>query len=184
MNKKKAIILDRDGTLIEDRNYAYKVEDFELIEGVIEGLKLLQNEFLFFIVTNQSGIGRGYYTIQDFQNFNAHLIYVLKKNKIEILKTYFCPHLKEDNCECRKPKTKFIDEIVKDFNIDITESWMIGDHPSDIQFGTNAGCRTIFLTTGHGNKHLDELESLKIKPTLICQNFLEAAKKVLQQSIK
>ncbi|MFW9970234.1 MAG: D-glycero-alpha-D-manno-heptose-1,7-bisphosphate 7-phosphatase [Candidatus Odinarchaeota archaeon] len=113
MMEKKAIILDRDGVLIEDKNYAYKLEDFELLDGVIEGLRLLQNNFLFFIVTNQSGIGRGYYTIQDFQNFNNHLIKILKKNKIEILKTYFCPHLREDNCECRKPKTKFIDDIVK-----------------------------------------------------------------------
>ena len=180
MNKKKAIILDRDGTLIEDKNYAYKIEDFELLPGVIEGLKLLQNDFLFFIVTNQSGIGRGYYTIQDFQNFNNYLINVLKKQQLEILKTYFCPHLREENCECRKPKTKFIDDIIKEFNIDINKSWMIGDHPSDIQFGINAGCRTIFLTTGHGDKHLDELESLGIKTTLICDNFLEAANKILK----
>jgi histidinol-phosphate phosphatase family protein len=180
MDKKKAIILDRDGTLIEDKNYTYKIEDFELLDGVIEGLKLLQNEFLFFIVTNQSGIGRGYYTTQDFQIFNNHLIHVLKKHKIKILKTYFCPHLKEDRCDCRKPKTKFIDEIIKEFDVDISKSWMIGDHPSDIQFGINAGCRTIFLTTGHGDKHLDELESLKISPTLICDNFLMATKEILK----
>ncbi|MFX0006380.1 MAG: D-glycero-alpha-D-manno-heptose-1,7-bisphosphate 7-phosphatase [Promethearchaeota archaeon] len=179
MNKKKAIILDRDGTLIEDKNYTYKIEDFELLDGVIEGLKLLQNDFLFFIVTNQSGIGRGYYTTQDFQIFNKHLIHTLKKHEIKILKTYFCPHLKEDGCECRKPKTKFIDEIIKDFEVDISKSWMIGDHPSDIQFGINAGCRTIFLTTGHGDKHLDELEYLGIKPTLICNNFFEATNKIL-----
>ncbi|UCD01493.1 MAG: HAD family hydrolase [Promethearchaeota archaeon] len=180
MNRKKAIILDRDGTLIEDKNYAYKIEDFELLEGVIKGLKLLQNNFIFFIVTNQSGIGRGYYTIQDFQKFNDHLINVLKKQKIVILKTYFCPHLREENCECRKPKTKFIEDIIKKFNVDIKQSWIIGDHPSDIQFGINAGCRTIFLTTGHGDKHLEELESLGIKPNLICDNFLKAAKEILK----
>ena len=180
MNKKKAIILDRDGTLIEDKNYAYKIEDFELLDGVIEGLKLLKKDFLLFIVTNQSGIGRGYYTIEDFQIFNNHLINTLKESKIEILKTYFCPHLREDNCECRKPKTKFIDEIIKEFNIDTKKSWMIGDHPSDIQFGINAGCRTIFLTTGHGDRHLDELESLGIKPTIICDNFFEVAKEIMK----
>ena len=180
MVKNKAIILDRDGTLIEDKNYAYKIEDFEILDGVIEGLKLLQNNFFFFIVTNQSGIGRGYYSIQDFQNFNNHLINILKKQEIEILKTYFCPHLKEAECECRKPKTKFIADIIKEFKIDIKESWMIGDHPSDIQFGINAGCRTIFLTTGHGDRHLEELKSLRIKPTLICDNFLGAAKEIMK----
>ncbi|MFW9820309.1 MAG: D-glycero-alpha-D-manno-heptose-1,7-bisphosphate 7-phosphatase [Candidatus Thorarchaeota archaeon] len=180
MNKKKAILLDRDGVLIEDKNYAYKIEDFKLLDGVIEGLKLLQNDFLFFIITNQSGIGRGYYTVQDFQNFNNHLINVLKENQIEILNSYFCPHLKEENCECRKPNTKFIDDIIEEFNVDIKNSWMIGDHPSDIQFGINAGCRTIFLTTGHGDKHLDELKALEIKSTHICDNFLKAAREILR----
>ena len=178
MPKKKAILLDRDGVLIEDKDYAYKVEDFVLLPGVIDGLKLLKKKFLFFIVTNQSGIGRRYYTVEDFHNFNNYLLKILKQESIEILKTYFCPHLREDNCVCRKPKTKFIDEIIKEFNVDMNRSWMIGDHPSDIQFGINAGCRTIFLTTGHGDRHLDELESLGIKPTLICDNFLVAAKEI------
>jgi len=95
------------------------------------------------------------------------------------LKTYFCPHLKEDNCDCRKPNTKFIDEIIEEFDVDIKKSWMIGDHPSDIEFGINGGCRTIFLTTGHGDKHFDELKSLGIKPTLISDNFLKAVKEIM-----
>ncbi len=181
MTKNKAIILDRDGTLIEDKNYAYKIEDLELLPGIIDGLKILQKEFIFFIVTNQSGIGRGYYTEDDFHNFNTHLILLLKEENIEITKTYFCPHIREDNCGCRKPKTKFIDEITKEFNGDMKRSWMMGDHPSDVQFGINAGCKTIFLTTGHGDKHLYELETLKIKPTMICNNFFVAAKEILRR---
>lgn len=180
MTKKKAILLDRDGTLIEDKNYAFKIEDFELLPGVIDGLKLLRNQFLFFIITNQSGIGRGYYTIEDFHQFNDHLIRILKNENIEIIKTYFCPHLKGDNCDCRKPKTKFIDMIVDEFNIDLKETFVIGDHPSDIELGVNAGCRTIFLTTGHGYKHLEDFKSLDIKPTIICENFLVAAKEILK----
>lgn len=74
MSVKKAIILDRDGTVIEDKNYTYKIEDLEFLPGVIEGLTYLQEEFVFFIVTNQSGIGRGYYTVEDFHNFNNYLI--------------------------------------------------------------------------------------------------------------
>ncbi len=180
MSKKKAILLDRDGTLIEDKNYAYKIEDFKLLPGVIEGLQLLQNELLFFIVTNQSGIGRGYYTVEDFHKFNNHLVETLKEQNIEIIKTYFCPHLKEDKCDCRKPKTKFIGEIIKEFDVDIKRSWMIGDHPSDIQFGINGGCNTIFLTTGHGDKHIDDLKSLGIKPTCIYHDFYSAAEKIYE----
>ncbi len=179
MTKNKALILDRDGTLIEDKNYAYKIEDLELLPGVIDGLKILQKEFIFFIVTNQSGIGRGYYTEDDFHNFNAHLILLLKEENIEITKTYFCPHIREDNCDCKKPKTKFIEEIVRGFNINIKESWMFGDHPSDIQFGINGGCRTVFLTTGHGENHINDLKFLKIKPTIISNDFLSAVKELL-----
>ena len=179
MRSQKAIILDRDGTLIEDKDYAYKIEDLEILPGAIEGLKLLQEEFLFFIVTNQSGIGRGFYTETDFHNYNNHLIRLLKKENIEILKTYLCPHLREDGCECRKPKTKFIEDIKSEFNINIQESWMMGDHPSDIEFGINGGLKTVFLTTGHGEKHIDELESLNVKPTIISDDFLSVAKDIL-----
>jgi len=178
--RSKAIILDRDGTLIEDKDYAYKIEDLEILPGVVEGLHILHEEFILIIVTNQSGIGRGYYTEEDFHNFNDYLIRLLKEENIEILKTYYCPHLKKDECECRKPKTKFITEIINDYNVNIKESWMMGDHPSDIQFGMNAGCKTVFLTTGHGDKHLDDLKSLEIKPTIISDNFLEAAKEILR----
>ena len=179
MRKRKAIILDRDGTLIEDKDYAYKIEDLELLPGVIEGLRNLQEEFIFVIVTNQSGIGRGYYTEEDFHYFNDYLIRLLKQENIEILKTYYCPHLKEDGCTCRKPKTKFITEIIKDYNVNIKQSWMFGDHPSDIQFGINGGCRTVFLTTGHGENHIDDLKFLKIKPTIISSDFLSAVRELL-----
>jgi D-glycero-D-manno-heptose 1,7-bisphosphate phosphatase len=180
MKKDKAIIFDRDGTLIEDKDFAFKVEDLEILPGVIEGLKILQDKFIFFIVTNQSGIGRGYYSVEDFHKFNNHLIKELQEEGIEIRKTYFCPHKKEDDCECRKPKTKFIDEIIGEYDIDIKNSWMIGDHPSDIQFGLNAGCQTFFLTTGHGDSHVNELVDLGINPTRIAGNFLDMAKEILK----
>ena len=181
MRKNKAIFLDRDGTIIEDKNYAYKVEDLELLPGVIEGLKLLQKDFTFFIITNQSGIGRNYYTVADFHKFNNHLIKQLKKNSIKIEKTYFCPHLKEDNCECRKPKKKFIDTIVSEYNIDIKNSWMIGDHPSDVLCGINAGCRTVFLLTGHGQEHIHDLEKNGISPNIITNSFYEAAEEIIKE---
>ena len=180
MGKIKAIILDRDGTLIEDKDYAYKIEDFELLPGVIEGLKILQKNFLLFIVTNQSGIGRGFYTDREFHKFNDHLIGILKENQIRIKRTFYCPHVKENNCECKKPKIKYIREIVDGWNVDITNSWVIGDHPSDILFGINAGSKTVYLISGHGKKHLHELEVEGIKPTMISSNFLNTAKKIVE----
>ena len=108
----KAAFIDRDGVLVEDTGYVHKIEDFKLVNNTIKGLKLLKN-YKLFIITNQSGIGRGIYKIQDFLKFNNHLINTLKKYNIKIIKTYFCHHKPEDKCNCRKPKTKFLKDAEK-----------------------------------------------------------------------
>ena len=180
MSNNKAIILDRDGVLIEDKNYSCEIKDLELLPGVIEGLKRIQKDFFLFIVTNQSGIAKGFYSIDDFHKYNNHLISILNNQQIKIEKTFFCPHKREDNCDCMKPKTKFLKEIERNWNLDLKKSWMIGDHPSDIQFGINGGCKTIYVITGHGRKHLKELEAKGISPTKTCSNFLEAVKTILK----
>jgi len=173
---KKAIFLDRDGTLIEDRGYAYKIEDLKIYPGVVDGLRLLQRDYLFFIITNQSGIERGFYTEEDFHRFNNYLLEQLKIENIKIEKTYFCPHIK--GCDCKKPSTKYIEEIASEYSINLQESWVIGDHPSDIVMGRNAGCKTVYLLTGHGRKHFDELKLKRINPTIISVDFLSAAKDI------
>ena len=182
MNEKRAIILDRDGVLIEDKNYTYRIEDFELLPGVIDGLKRLSKYFLLFIVTNQSGIGKGYYTVKDFHQFNNYLLKTFSQNGIKIEKTFFCPHLKEENCTCRKPNQKFMNEIRNGWNVDLKKSWMIGDHPSDILFGYNGGCSTIFLKTGHGMEHFNDLNRIGIKPNFIYDDFISAAIKIIEFS--
>lgn len=180
MELKKAVFIDRDGTINEDEGYVYEVEKFKLLPGVIEGLKLLQKDFIFFIVTNQSGIARGYYTYDQYLNFNDLVISKLKDNNIRIEETYCCPHITEDNCDCKKPKTFFIEKAVNDYNLDVKNSWMIGDHPSDIKFGINANCNTIYLFTGHGPKHYKELEEENINPTFFASDFLVAAQFIMK----
>jgi len=145
----KAVFLDRDGVLIEDIGYPHRLEDFKLIQNAVEGLKLLK-DYRLIIVTNQSGIGRGYFKMNDFENFNNHLMQELKKHRIKIEKTYFCPHKPKDNCNCRKPKTKLIKDAKKEFNIDLKKSFMIGNMKRDIEMGHNAGCKSIFVLTGKG----------------------------------
>jgi len=175
--KNKAVILDRDGTLnVDEKGYTHKIEDFKLHEGVIEGLKQLK-DYRLFIITNQSGIGRGYYKEQDMHNFNQHLLKELKKHGIKIEEIYFCPHLPEEKCDCRKPKTKFIKEAEKEYNINMKESWVIGDHPWDIQLGNNSGCKTVYLLSGHGAKHLKEAR--EDNPRYIAANFKQAADYIL-----
>ncbi|MBI2650116.1 HAD family hydrolase [Candidatus Woesearchaeota archaeon] len=148
---KKAVLMDRDGVVTEDTGYVHKIEDFNLVENAVEGLKLLKGFKLIFI-TNQSGIGRGYFKFEDFLDYNNRVVQELKKNGIKIEKTYVCPHAPEDNCECRKPKTKMIKDAARDFGIDLGKSFMIGDKKIDVEMGHNAGCKSILVLTGNGMK--------------------------------
>ena len=114
-----------------------------------------------------------------FEKFNNHLISTLKKNNIKIEKTYVCPHHPDEKCDCRKPNIKFIKEAEKEFNIDLKNSWVIGDLPCDIEMGKNTGCRTIYVLTGHGEKHKKDLNN--IKPDFVAENIYEAAKIIIEQ---
>ena len=167
---KKAVLLDRDGVIVEDIGYHHKIEDFKLMPNAIEGLKLLKN-YLLIIITNQSGIGRGYYTMKDFEKFNNHLIQELKKHNIKVEKTYVCPHKPEDNCQCRKPSSKLIKDAAKEFDIDLEGSFAIGDRENDIEFGKNGNCRTILIS----NKEIKN----KTKADYTAKDLLDAARWIL-----
>ena len=173
---KAAIILDRDGVLVEDTGFVHKLEDFKLIKNAVEGLELLK-KYKLFIITNQSGIGRNHYTLDDFKKFNNHLISELKKRRIKIEKTYYCPHRPEDKCECRKPKTKFLDDAEKDFGIDLKKSFVIGDRKSDIELGQNAHCKTILVLTGNGSRIKND-----VNPDYVAEDLLDAAKWILEKA--
>jgi D-glycero-D-manno-heptose 1,7-bisphosphate phosphatase len=151
MKKQKAIFLDRDGVINIEKNYLYKIEDFEFISGVIDAMKYLQYKgYLLFIITNQSGIRRGYYTKDDFNNLTSWMLDVLKKQNITISQVEYCPHTPDDNCTCRKPRTGMIDNILANFDIDLENSWLIGDKSSDILCAKNANIKnTIQVKSGH-----------------------------------
>lgn len=175
----KAIFLDRDGTVNADSGYVHKIEDFAFLPGAVEGLKLLKKKgFKLFFITNQSGIGRGYYKEEDFHKFNNHVLNELKKVGIKIEKTHFCPHHPDEICECRKPNPKIIKDVAKEFDIDLEKSFVVGDHPSDIELGKNAKVKTAYVLTGHGDKHM---EKLKEKPDFIADNLLKAAEWIVNE---
>ena len=142
----KAVFLDRDGVINVDKEYNYKIEEFEFTKNIFENLRLLQaGRFMLFVVTNQSGIGRGYYSLEDFNKLNNYMLNIFCKEHINIKKVYFCPHKPADNCECRKPKIKFIKDAEKEFNLDLENSWVIGDKIEDIKMGRDAGCRALLI---------------------------------------
>jgi len=149
----KAIFLDRDGVINVDKGYVHKIEEFEFVTGAIKALKYFQSlEYMLIIVTNQSGIGRGYYTLNEFKKLTNWMINRLKYDGIEIKEVYFCPHSPESKCECRKPNPGMIKKAAIDFNIDLKKSWMIGDKKSDIDAAKKAGIENTILISGEAVK--------------------------------
>lgn len=144
-NKLPIIFLDRDGTIIVDKVYLNNPEDVEFIEGVKYGLKeLVSLGFKIVIVTNQSGVARGLVKIENLDLIHKRIKEELKSEGVEIFKIYYCPHLPQENCECRKPKLGMIKEI--EHLIDKKRSFMIGDKETDVEFGKNLGIKTILIT--------------------------------------
>ena len=146
MESLKIIFLDRDGTIIKDKGYMYKPTDLEFINKAIDGLVLLQNMgFTLIIVSNQSGVGRKYFTKSMFKEFEQHFKNYLDKNLVKIQFHLYCFHKPDDNCGCRKPRIGMIKNIVDNNKISKEYSFVIGDKYSDIQFGENLGINKILL---------------------------------------
>ncbi len=149
----KALFLDRDGVINKEKNYLYKIEDFEFIDGVFETCKYFQdNGFLIIIITNQAGIARGKYTEDDYQILTDWMIKEFEKKDIKISKVYHCPHHPDfsGDCECRKPNPGMILQAQRDFDIDLSQSILVGDKNSDIEAGIKAGVGMNYLVeTGH-----------------------------------
>ncbi|MDR4499431.1 MAG: HAD family hydrolase [Candidatus Scalindua sp.] len=166
-----AVFLDRDGTINKDTGYVHKPEDLLILPGVIKGLQLLSYCKLF-IITNQSGIGRGYFTKEEFFTFNNLLVKNLNDNNITIIETYYCPHKPDAGCDCRKPRIKHLKDAEKKYKIDLSRSYVIGDQASDIEMGRKGGCKTMLVLTGHGEKHH---KNFTLKPDIIVNNLYEGA---------
>lgn len=151
--KTKAVFLDRDGTINADKNYLYRIEDFEFLPGAVEALRLLQaSGYLLIIITNQSGIARGYFTEEDFMKLTDFMLAELEKSGVKISAVYYCPHLPDGEvpeyrkvCSCRKPKTGLFEQAVKDFGIDLSESFAIGDKPRDCAVCETTPCRGFLI---------------------------------------
>jgi len=144
----KALFLDRDGVVNIEKDYLYKTVDFEFIDGIFKVCKYYQNlGYKIFVVTNQSGIARGYYSEDDFKEVTNWMINEFEILGINISKVYHCPHHPDisGDCNCRKPKPGMLLEAAKDYDIDLQNSIIIGDKERDIEAGINAGLSTTYL---------------------------------------
>ena len=166
----KTIFLDRDGVINKEVEYLFRIADFEFIKGVFDACLYFQNlNYKVIIISNQSGIGRGYFNENDYQKLTEWMLKQFNKKGISILDILYCPHGPESKCNCRKPKPGMLIEAKCKYNISMQDSWMIGDTETDILAANSAGIsNTILVRSGHA---IDELNS---KATHIINSIKES----------
>ena len=171
-HSRKAVFLDRDGTLIEDVGVLKNPDQVRLLPGVPEALRRLQDQYLFVGVTNQNGLARGELTLRDVDAVHSRLAALLEVYSIRIEKWYVCPHERRDGCDCIKPNPTFLIRAAAEFGIALEDSFIIGDHPHDVLTGDTVGTVGLYVLTGHGERHLSALP----KGRLVFRGLLDAAR--------
>ena len=179
----KVVFLDRDGTLNEEMGYINHIERVTLLPRVGQGIRLLnQHDLKVVVITNQSGVARGY--------FPESLIHLVHQKMEDLLKMegayldgiYYCPHHPDVKCRCRKPATGLVEDAVKDLDLDCSQSYMIGDRGLDIEFGHQIGAKGILVLTGYGKGEWEYLRDYwKVKPDYVAKDFFEAVQWILLQ---
>lgn len=177
---KRAVFLDRDGTINIEKKYLSKPEQLVLFPGVEAALKSLQDAgYTLVIVTNQSGIGRGYYTEEDMHKVHEKLLGMLEPHGINIHKIYFAPESPEEPSRGRKPSPQFLFDARDELGIDLAQSYMVGDKVIDLECGWNAGVKkSILVRTGYGAEW-EEKEPEKVSKAWVVDSIKEAAEKIL-----
>lgn len=180
--KNKAVFIDRDGTINVDVHYLNDPDRFEMYPDVGEGVKKLkENKFKIIVITNQSGIARGYFTEEQLSKIHERMKQEFQKFDVVLDGIYYCPHHPYDNCNCRKPNIGLFEEAVKEHNIGVKTSYMLGDKILDIGAGKKIGVRTVLIPEPHLRK---ELLSKKFEweyyPDYIANNFIDAVEWILK----
>jgi D-glycero-D-manno-heptose 1,7-bisphosphate phosphatase len=175
MSTQPAVFFDRDGTLMEEVGYCSDLRQVRLYPGVVAALHELKTAgFLTFIVSNQSGIGRGYFTEAQYQAVQAELLAQIGAGLID--GSYFCPDAPGVPSRCRKPEPGMVLDAARDFSIDLSQSYFIGDKAADIECGSRAGTRTILVMTGYGDRQI-------CKPDWRAADVVEAIRMVMDQPL-
>ena len=178
---RRAVFLDRDGVINKkapEGDYIKNWDEFEFLPGVEKAIRTFnENGFLVIIVSNQRGIARGLMTEEDLKEIHSKMREELAKDGAVIDGIYYCPHDLDDHCGCRKPAPGLLLEAAKEHNVDLSQSWMIGDQESDIEAGRRAGCKTILISNA-----ISRFE--KNEPELMAETLLEAAYKLLSRTSK
>lgn len=188
----QGVFLDRDGTINEEVEYLNNVDQLKLIDGATEAIRLLNNAgYKVVVITNQSGIAKGYLTEAQLQVIHTELKKMLQKDNAYVDAIYYCPHHPDAevdayrvDCDCRKPKQGMLEQAAKDLDIDLENSFVIGDKISDLGAGDAAGCRKILVRTGYGKEMEKELRNVSFQADHIADDVLAAVKWILSQAKK
>lgn len=174
------VFLDRDGTINQEKHHLSNPDDLELLPGAVAGLRTLKRHgFLLVVVTNQSPIGRGLFDEKRLAEIHDRLAKLLRDEQVEIDGWYYCPHLPDEGCQCRKPEAGLLRQAQHDLGIDFDTSWIVGDKLSDVQAGRRAGVRTILVATGYGQQQNNLPESAECVDYFV-PSLVEAAEAIVQ----
>lgn len=176
--RKRAVFLDRDGTIAKNVHFCCRVEDFEILPHVPEAIRLLnENGFKVVVITNQSGIGRGYFTEQTLYQIHQYMKQELAQCNAWLDAIYFCPHHPDDKCDCRKPRPGLLSRASDDLDIDLSRSFVVGDTERDIIAGKIIGCRTALITPDpHSTGEISE------PPDFVATDLLSVARWIVGNS--
>jgi len=176
----KAVFLDRDGTMTKDAHYCRRPEDLRLLPNAGEGVRLLnENGFKIVVITNQSGIARGYFNDQIMDEIHNKMRRDLAQYNASVNAIYYCPHHPDEGCECRKPKPKLAYRAISDLCIDVMQSYFVGDRMMDMQVAENIGCKSVIIANDLG---MAELEKSDILLDYIAKDLKSAAKWIIGDS--
>ena len=173
-----AVFLDRDGTINQDTGYIDSPERLFIIDGAASAIKRLNSKgFRVVVITNQSGVGRGYFTKEAADSVNKKLEEILKREGAHLDGIYYCPHHPDDNCECRKPRIGLLEKAKNDLAIDFKKSYVIGDKGSDIEIAQSIGGKGILVLIGSGK---DEKQKLDHEPSYIATDLKDAVEWIIK----
>lgn len=186
LSRDKVIFIDRDGVINKDPegwtkyNYVTSPEEMHFLPDVLGALKTLrENGYKIIVISNQGGVGKGYFSKEDLDKVNNYMLKEIEMQGGEIFGVYYCPHKKEDNCECRKPKTGLLKMAMSNINADIKNSYMVGDTERDIEAARNFGLKTILVLSG--KTKLRDADNWKNKPDEIKKDLREAVDFILKK---
>lgn len=179
---KPAVFLDRDGVInqVPSDLYVKSWEEFVFVPDIFPALsRLIEADFLLFVVSNQAGIGRGIISWEAFLNINKQMLKACKENGVNFSGIYFCPHIPDANCPCRKPNPTLLKSAASDFDLDLAASFVLGDMTRDLEAGERAGCSTIFVTTGQGTR--EDINGSNVRVDFIAGSLNEAVTWILDR---